>query len=168
MWEVVKALEMYDVHVVSLTCDGAKPNRQFFKMCQKSGHSQEVPYKTSHPYGTTEFYYFWDVPHILKTARNCFSNSFAHSKSWNMVVSWSVMSTQRFAIISILNFRDKGRKSAENPLPAGKFQRYAWCTHLPQIVKRPCMAHFIHKKVCILILLHHYTLSLILHTCKLI
>lgn len=87
-WEVIEALELYEIPVVSLTSDGAKPNRWFYSLCQKqqSGHV-DVPYKTSNPYRENEdIYFFCDAPHLLKTARNCFSNSFAHSNSRKMEV----------------------------------------------------------------------------------
>ena len=94
MWEVIEALEMYEVPIVSLTSDGAKANRRFYQICAKdyvkkiSRAEGNVPYKTSNPYGSVaELYFFCDVPHLLKTARNCFSNSFAHSHSRKMQVS---------------------------------------------------------------------------------
>ena len=85
LWEVTEALEMYDIPVVSLTSDGAKPNRRFYKMCQQ--HHKDVPFKTFNPFREgKDLFFFCDAPHLLKTARNCFSNSFAHSKSRNMQV----------------------------------------------------------------------------------
>ena len=86
---MIEALELYEIPVVSLTSDGAKPNRRFYNLCQKplSGHL-DVSYKTSNPYRENEdIYFFCDAPHLLKTARNCFSNSFAHSNSRKMEVS---------------------------------------------------------------------------------
>ena len=94
VWEVVEALEMYDIPVVSLTSDGAKPNRRFYQMCQKpqKGEPKSVPYKTSNPFREEgELFFFCDPPHLLKTARNCFSNSFAHSKSRKMQVFFIVV-----------------------------------------------------------------------------
>ena len=35
MWEVIEALEMYEVPIVSLTSDGAKANRRFYQICAK-------------------------------------------------------------------------------------------------------------------------------------
>lgn len=85
VWSVVEALELYDIPTVSLTNDGAKPNRRFFHLCQ--AEKTAVPYKTDNPYKKTDLFFFCDPPHLLKTARNCFSNSFAHSKSRKMKVS---------------------------------------------------------------------------------
>ena len=86
VWSVVEALELYDIPAISLTSDGAKPNRRFFHLCQEE--KTAVPYKTANPYKKkTDLFFFCDPPHLLKTARNCFSNSFAHSKSRKMKVS---------------------------------------------------------------------------------
>lgn len=87
VWEVVKALEMYRLPVVSLVSDGAKPNRRFYQMCQSSGKHGAIPYKSFNPYQKeADLYFICDVPHLLKTSRNCFSNSFAHSKSRTLKV----------------------------------------------------------------------------------
>ena len=49
-WEVIEALEMY-IPVVSLTSDGAKPNRCFYSICQEQQReSKDVPYKTHNPF----------------------------------------------------------------------------------------------------------------------
>ena len=84
-WEVVEALEMYDIPVVSLISDGAKPNRRFYRLCQHKSKTKAIPYKAVNPYREEEELYY--APHLLKTARNCFSNSYAHSRSRNMMVS---------------------------------------------------------------------------------
>lgn len=85
---MIEALDLYEVPVVSLTSDGAKPNRRFYKLCQKpQSGCVDVPYKTPDPYRENEdIYFFCDAPHLLKTARNCFSNSYAHSNSLKMEV----------------------------------------------------------------------------------
>ena len=64
-WEVIEALELYEIPVVSLTSDGAKPNHRFYSLCQKqqSGHV-DVPYKTSNPYRENEDIYFSAMPPI--------------------------------------------------------------------------------------------------------
>lgn len=47
VWEVVEALEMYRIPVVSVTSDGAKPNT---RMCQQTRLAMKLPYKTANPY----------------------------------------------------------------------------------------------------------------------
>lgn len=89
VWEVTEALELYDIEVVSLTSDGGKPNRRFYRLCQQKMKKGSLPYKTTNPYrAATELYFFCDAPHLLKTTRNCFSNSFSHSKSRRMMVKY--------------------------------------------------------------------------------
>ena len=86
LWEAVETLELYNIPVVAITSDGAKPNRRFYHLCSTS-KSMSVPYKTTNCFRKdTELYFFCDPPHLLKTARNCFSNSFAHSRSRKMQV----------------------------------------------------------------------------------
>ena len=86
-WEVIEALEFYDIPVVSLTSDGAKANRRLYRMCQDKCGRKLLPYKTTNPYNSSNnLFFFCDAPHLLKTTRNCFSNSFAHSKSRKMQV----------------------------------------------------------------------------------
>ena len=63
----------FDCHRFS--CDGASPNRKFYKMHGKSG---ELTYKTPNPFHEDlDIYFICDVPHLLKTTRNCWSNSLA-------------------------------------------------------------------------------------------
>ena len=88
-WDVVEALELYNIPVVSFTSDGAKPNRRFYRICQikQKGSRRKLPYQATNPYNRDRnLYFFCDVPHLLKTARNCFSNSFSHSCSRKMKV----------------------------------------------------------------------------------
>ena len=80
------SLELYDIPVTSLTSYGAKHNWPFYGLCQAQG-SGKLLYKCANTYREdVELYFFCDAPHLLKTARNCFSNSFSHSKSRKMQV----------------------------------------------------------------------------------
>ena len=83
VWEVIEALEFSGLPVLSLTSDGAAPNRRFYKLCRIKDNT----YKTRNPFADRDLYFFCDPPHLLKTARNCLSNSGAHSKSRNLMVS---------------------------------------------------------------------------------
>ena len=75
-------LESLGFNVTVLTCDGASANRKFYKM-HSPRDSQSVTYKTSNRYSDDgrEIYFMADVPHLIKTVRNCWSNSFGHSCS---------------------------------------------------------------------------------------
>ena len=85
-----KAIEIVEVHVelkvLFICCDGASPNRKFFSL--HSANADSTLYKTDNPFGDTgeQIYFISDAPHLLKTTRNCFSNSFHHKRSrllWN-------------------------------------------------------------------------------------
>lgn len=90
MWEAVKNIEECGLKVIAITADGASPNRKFFQMHKKVGQKPgEVVYKTPNPYSSDnrDIYFMPDVPHLIKTTRNCWSNSFAHSNSRALWVS---------------------------------------------------------------------------------
>lgn len=80
MWDVVEVLELNDIQVHAISCDGLSANRKFFRISKDSDN--EIPFKTKNPFDQSRsIYFFCDVPHLLKTTRNCFSNSFAHANS---------------------------------------------------------------------------------------
>ena len=87
VWEAVRRIESCGLNVIAFTCDGASPNRKFFQM-HKVGNSQEPVYKTKNLYASDrDIFFFSDVPHLIKTARNCWSNSFSHRNSRALWVS---------------------------------------------------------------------------------
>ena len=81
VWEVVKNLECAGFKVISLTGDKASVNRKFFRMHRSDSKSDEVTFKVRNPYSIEKrfIYFISDVPHLIKTTRNCWSNSFCHS-----------------------------------------------------------------------------------------
>lgn len=86
VWEVIESLEMNLLPVISVTSDGASSNRRFYKLCKDGGAN----HKTRNPFDPNRhIYFFCDAPHLLKTARNCFSNSHCHSKTRKLEVSVS-------------------------------------------------------------------------------
>lgn len=90
VWEVIKNLECAGFRVVSLTGDKASVNRKFFNMHKRASGSA---YRVRNPYSREERYIFFisDVPHLIKTVRNCWANSFAHSYKrplWVCIVSF--------------------------------------------------------------------------------
>lgn len=58
-------------------CDGAKPNRKFLKeLGCKEEMKEGVVYKTKNRYCRDRWIYFIsDVPHLIKTTRNCLYSS---------------------------------------------------------------------------------------------
>lgn len=79
-WEVIKCLEVdIGLKVLFITCDGASPNRRFFQL---HANGNELVNFTINPYDENRSIFFIsDAPHLLKTARNCFSNSSSHLMS---------------------------------------------------------------------------------------
>ena len=74
IWDAIERIERLGLKVVALTGDGCSPNRKFFRM---HATSKELCYKTKNIYAPEKrfIYFFSDVPHLMKTARNCWSHS---------------------------------------------------------------------------------------------
>ena len=95
---MLKAVEIVELQaelkVMFITCDGASPNRRFFEMHR--GADEGPVYRVNNDYALDEdryLYFISDVPHLLKTIRNCFANSYSMKKSrklWRCgkTISW--------------------------------------------------------------------------------
>ena len=62
------------LQVMSLTCDGASPNHGFFKLHGNDDNVKHgVVYRTKNIYAPDGRYIYFisDVPHLIKTSRNC-------------------------------------------------------------------------------------------------
>ena len=90
VWEVVRNLECAGFKVISVTGDGVSQNRKIFRMhklacsCELNPDTAKpitITHKVRNPYSMEDryLYFFVDVPHLIKTVRNCWSNSFGHS-----------------------------------------------------------------------------------------
>ena len=90
--DAILRLEMLGFKVICLTSNGASPNRKLYKMLQSNFVSDAgaVPYKMKNTYTVEDrcVYLMPDVPHLLKTTRNCWANSHAHSQSRCLWVSF--------------------------------------------------------------------------------
>jgi hypothetical protein len=77
MWEAVRRLEAINLKVIVFLCDGAKPKRRFFKMLgRKEDMKNGIVYKTINRYCRKRYIYLIsDVPHLIKTTRNCWNSS---------------------------------------------------------------------------------------------
>lgn len=86
LWEAIERLERLGFKVVALTSDGASPNRKFFSM--HSCSRNDICHKTPNPYTKEDryIYFFSDVPHLMKTTRNCWSQSFSHNNTRKLCV----------------------------------------------------------------------------------
>ncbi len=65
------------IQVIAFVCDGAKPNRKFMKTLGVKEHMKNgITYKTVNRYCRDRFIYLiCDVPHLIKTTRNCWYSS---------------------------------------------------------------------------------------------
>ena len=100
-WQAVGILERINLKVIAATCDGASPNRKFFRMHKGLDDNPEkgVVYRTKNLVSKEKryIYFFADVPHLIKTTRNCLSNSGSGRATrwmWNsgMFILWSHIS----------------------------------------------------------------------------
>ena len=92
IWEATRRVEQIGLHVVAFICDGAKPNRNFFRDHKRLKYMKEgVVYKTPNIYRPGNFVYFFsDVPHLLKTTRNAWANSTEKGSRNLTVISYSI------------------------------------------------------------------------------
>ena len=87
VWDVVRHLETAGLKVISLTGDKGSCNPKFFRMHHKTtktaGSDSDVVYKVKNPFSCEErdIYFISDVPHLIKTVRNAWSNSFGHNQA---------------------------------------------------------------------------------------
>ena len=90
LWNVIRHLECAGFKVLSVTGDKASANRKLFRMHKSKSDPQEaLVHKVQNPFSEEErfIYFFSDVPHLIKTVRNCWSNSFGHSHKRPLWVS---------------------------------------------------------------------------------
>ena len=83
VWGCVRRLEACGFKVIALTCDGVSPNRKFYSMMRLNGDEGPV-YKTVNAYSNEEnrpIFFISDPLHLIKTVRNCWSNSFGHTRT---------------------------------------------------------------------------------------
>ena len=76
IWEAVQQIEGLGLKVICIVADSASSNRKFICMNGKVG-SPLPTYKTLNLYASEErsIYFISDPPHLIKTTRNCLSNS---------------------------------------------------------------------------------------------
>ena len=88
------------LRVLALICDGASTNKKFINMHTCSDESSDVVYVTKNLASGEErdLFFIIDPPHLLKTLRKCFANSYAHRKTrklWKegQDISWEAITT---------------------------------------------------------------------------
>jgi len=93
----------------------------FFALCQLQ--PSKLPYKSPNPlHQNSDLFFFCDPPHLLKTARNCFSNSFAHSKSRKLMVCMYV-SIRHNTFVTFIH-------RVHNLQKNGQYISWKWIEHL--------------------------------------
>lgn len=94
LWKAIRDIELLcGLRVLFITCDGASPNRKFFRYNQVPGEDLVYWCWNRYSYPMRKLYFVCDVPHLLKTARNCFASSNCHQKTRTMwkngfAISW--------------------------------------------------------------------------------
>ena len=97
-WKAVAILEITcNLKVIAAVSDGASPNRSFYKMHYSlNDNIESVTYKTPNIFSSEKrgLCFFSDPPHLIKTTRNCLSNSGSYRCTrymWNngIVILWS-------------------------------------------------------------------------------
>ena len=78
-WRAVAILEKIQLKVIAATADGASSNRKFFRMHKglEGDSTESVVYRSKYIHSNENrfIYFFADALHLIKTARNCLSNS---------------------------------------------------------------------------------------------
>ena len=88
VWKCVERLEMLGLKVLAMVSDGASCNRKFYGMHKKG---TGISHKIANVYADEErpIFLISDVPHLLKTARNSWANSHAHSNTRHLWVCYT-------------------------------------------------------------------------------
>ena len=103
LWKAISICEKSFLKVIAVTCDGASFNRSLIKMHfhltkdDDMNPHVDVTYRTRNLFSGSEnrfIYFISDVPHLIKTARNCLSNSGSNKFTrymWNdgMFLLWN-------------------------------------------------------------------------------
>ena len=78
-WEAIGVLELTcDLWVIASNSDGASLNRRFYRMHKPLDNNAEddICYRTINLYAPHRYIYFFsDVPHLVKTTKNCLYRS---------------------------------------------------------------------------------------------
>jgi len=77
LWDCIFRLERCGFKVLFVTADGASTNRFLFKMHDRS---ESLLYKVKNKYASDarDVFYFSDLPHLIKTTRNCWESKQRH------------------------------------------------------------------------------------------
>ncbi|CAC5406376.1 THAP9 [Mytilus coruscus] len=93
IWEEIGILELSGFKVRALVCDGATPNRKFYRILSLNNDACHWT-KNVYASGDRGIYFICDAPHLMKTTRNKFENSGWNNKTRNLMfngkpIKWS-------------------------------------------------------------------------------
>ena len=98
---------------MAITCDGAAHNRRFYKMHFLRRSSLTYKIKNILSDDDRDIYFMFDTPHLMKTTRNCWSNSFGHSHSRMLqLVPYCIRCTEKWISWVHLQLVNKSRQSS--------------------------------------------------------
>ncbi|XP_078610651.1 uncharacterized protein LOC144881434 isoform X2 [Branchiostoma floridae x Branchiostoma japonicum] len=97
VWKATGILEGLGFYVRTFVCDGATPNRRFYKIHGHHGDNAPVVYWAWNKCGLKrqrKVYFICDVPHLIKTTRNNWENSGGNKRTRNLhynhqTISWN-------------------------------------------------------------------------------
>lgn len=112
VWEAIELIEcLCNLRVIFVTCDGASPNRKFFKYHASANDNLTNWCWNDFANPPRKLYFISDVPHLLKTVRNCFSNSYCHNKTRRLRKNGRDISWQQ--IVNLYNDHVNGKVLVE-------------------------------------------------------
>ena len=108
-WDVTYHLEIRGIKVLSFICDGASCNKKFFKMHASWDPESNCVFATRNIASGEDraVYFIVDPPHLLKTIRNCFSNSHGHKHSRLMWKNGEEISWEAIVKLHDVSIADK-------------------------------------------------------------
>ena len=90
-WDIVGHLELVGIRVRAFVCDGASSNRRMFKIRKDDFPNDEIVYRCHNKFAERTIYFVSDVPHLIKTTRNCWENSGSNLKSRQLMVCFTLV-----------------------------------------------------------------------------
>ncbi|KAK3921442.1 Transposable element P transposase [Frankliniella fusca] len=109
VWDVIYNLETRDIRVLSLIFDGASCNKKFKMMHVKLDSSSDFVYSTKNVASPENrpLFFIVDPPHLIKTIRNCFSNSNGHKHTRDMLKNNEKMSWEAVEKLHSVSISEK-------------------------------------------------------------
>ena len=142
-WKAVSILEMTcNLWVIAATSDGPSPNRKFFRLHfgLDGGSGKNVVYRVKNMFAMYRYIYFFsDVPHLMKTTRNCLYHSGAGDCTrymwnngfeliWGHTARYCDMIDKFFDCANVRNSTEgeRTRKNFRKPYTSVDDERFEW------------------------------------------